>query len=258
MGEKADPFGGGSDPVKSSTEPFADPFGVKPPTGGNPADPFTGAFGLNHSAKIDSFSSSSDPFGNSFATSFGSDPFGGPNNNVNSSGGSDPFSLTNLNALKPPSDINSNQSKPGLSSTSSTVTYRKESKSSVDGAAASEKTPKNKKSGHHFLPDLLSGSPLKTEKTPKEKKEKKSGSKFNLASPLKSKSKNSPKSEKKSSKTAGPTGEAAVDDIQLKMAAEVNKRAEDDRMRRLRMQEEQDLAYAIALSKAEAASLKSQ
>jgi hypothetical protein len=39
------------------------------------------------------------------------------------------------------------------------------------------------------------------------------------------------------------------------MASEASRRAEDDRMRRLRMQEEQDLAYAIALSKAEAASL---
>ena len=82
--EKADPFGGSAETVavKSSTEPFADPFGVKPAGSSNTgADPFSGAFGLNHSAKIDSFASSSDPFGSSFATSFGSDPFGGPNNN---------------------------------------------------------------------------------------------------------------------------------------------------------------------------------
>ena len=44
--------------------------------------------------------------------------------------------------------------------------------------------------------------------------------------------------------------------VHLKMASEASRRAEDDRMRRLRLQEEQDLAYAIALSKAEAASLK--
>ena len=46
------------------------------------------------------------------------------------------------------------------------------------------------------------------------------------------------------------------EDIQVRMASEASRRAEEDRMRRLRLQEEQELAYAIALSKAEAASLK--
>ena len=46
--------------------------------------------------------------------------------------------------------------------------------------------------------------------------------------------------------------------VQMKMAAEVSRRSEDDRRRKLQLQEEADLAYAIALSKAEAASLKSQ
>ena len=40
------------------------------------------------------------------------------------------------------------------------------------------------------------------------------------------------------------------------MAAELSKRSDDDRRRKLQLQEEADLAYAIALSKAEAASLK--
>ena len=44
----------------------------------------------------------------------------------------------------------------------------------------------------------------------------------------------------------------------MKMAADVSRRSEDDRRRKLQLQEEADLAYAIALSKAEAASLKSQ
>ena len=44
--------------------------------------------------------------------------------------------------------------------------------------------------------------------------------------------------------------------VHIKMASEASRRAEDDRMRRLQLQEEQDIAYAIALSKAEAASLK--
>ena len=46
--------------------------------------------------------------------------------------------------------------------------------------------------------------------------------------------------------------------VQMKMAADVSRRSEDDRRRKLQLQEEADLAYAIALSKAEAASLKSQ
>ena len=47
-----------------------------------------------------------------------------------------------------------------------------------------------------------------------------------------------------------------MEEMQVKMASEASRRAEEDRMRRLRLQEEQELAYAIALSKAEAASLK--
>lgn len=267
----ADPFNGKDDSKSFGADPFNgkdDPFGPEsilpsaPPSTNDPfapttntttsSDPFTGAFG-----KMDTFGSGSDPFGSSFSTT---DTFGGgSNNNFNNNSGSDPFSLTNLNALKPPpSDINFNQSKQqGLSSTSSTISYRKGSKSSAEGTPTEKSEVKHKKHGHNFVPDFLSGSPLKTEKTPKEKKEKKHG-KFNLTSPLKPKSKNSPKSDKKASKNAASSGEASADEIQLKMAAEVSRRTEDDRMRRMRLQEEQDLAYAIALSKAEAASLKSQ
>ena len=46
--------------------------------------------------------------------------------------------------------------------------------------------------------------------------------------------------------------------FQIKMAAEMSVRADEDRRRKLQLQEEADLAYAIALSKAEAASLKQQ
>merc|ERR1712029_787571 len=56
---------------------------------------------------------------------------------------------------------------------------------------------------------------------------------------------------------ATPMGQPTpMEDMQVKMASEASRRAEEDRMRRLRLQEEQELAYAIALSKAEAASLK--
>ena len=63
---------------------------------------------------------------------------------------------------------------------------------------------------------------------------------------------------KKHSKVVMPGGSDTVlgEDIQVRMASEASRRAEEDRMRRLRLQEEQELAYAIALSKAEAASLK--
>ena len=44
----------------------------------------------------------------------------------------------------------------------------------------------------------------------------------------------------------------------MKLASEASKKAENDRLERLRRQEEHDLAYAIALSKAEAASVKQQ
>ena len=44
--------------------------------------------------------------------------------------------------------------------------------------------------------------------------------------------------------------------LQIKMAAEMSLRADEERQRKLQLQEEADLAYAIALSKAEAASLK--
>ena len=51
-------------------------------------------------------------------------------------------------------------------------------------------------------------------------------------------------------------GLAQIYQIDFRMASEATKRAEEDRMRRIQLQEEQDLAYAIALSKAEAVSLK--
>ena len=49
-----------------------------------------------------------------------------------------------------------------------------------------------------------------------------------------------------------------LEESHLKMASEASRRDEGDRQRRLKIQEEQDLAYAIALSKAEAASLSNQ
>ena len=49
------------------------------------------------------------------------------------------------------------------------------------------------------------------------------------------------------------TGSGAPTGSHLQMASEASKKAELDRLERLRQQEERDLAYAIALSKAEAA-----
>ena len=55
-----------------------------------------------------------------------------------------------------------------------------------------------------------------------------------------------------SSSTGSGTG-APMETFHLQMASEASKKAELDRVERLRQQEERDLAYAIALSKAEAA-----
>ena len=55
-----------------------------------------------------------------------------------------------------------------------------------------------------------------------------------------------------SSSTGSGTG-APMETFHLQMASEASKKAELDRLERLRQQEERDLAYAIALSKAEAA-----
>ena len=46
--------------------------------------------------------------------------------------------------------------------------------------------------------------------------------------------------------------------LHVRMASEASKRAEEDRIRRIQLREEQDLAYAIALSRAEALSHKQQ
>ena len=56
-----------------------------------------------------------------------------------------------------------------------------------------------------------------------------------------------------SSSTGSGTGGAPMETFHLQMASEASKKAELDRVERLRQQEERDLAYAIALSKAEAA-----
>merc|ERR1711951_240933 len=110
-----------------------------------------------------------------------------------------------------------------------------------------------KKKTSHSLSDFLTGSPLKAadkdKDKVKEKKEKKHG-KFHISSPLKahkSKRGESPKSGSKSSASS----DNGVDEVQMKMAAEVSRRSEDERRRKLQLQEEADLAYAIALSKAE-------
>jgi len=91
----------------------------------------------------------------------------------------------------------------------------------------------------------------------KRKRTKKHG-KFHISSPLKSRNKDSPKSDKKGAKDSHGTEAAVTDQVMIKMAAEMSKREESERLRRLQLQEEQELAYAIALSKAEAASLNQQ
>merc|ERR1712029_90776 len=170
-------------------------------------------------------------------------------NNFGSS--NDPFSLTNLKPISTPSSVSDAslaKSSPAVSTTTNTVSYRKE-KLSSDSSAISDKSLKKKPS--HSFSDFLTGSPLKLDKgEKKEKKEKKSG-KFHLTSPLKTHKKESPSTDKKAKNSQHDQGSD-----ELKMAAEMSLRADEDRRRKLQLQEEADLAYAIALSKAEAASLK--
>jgi len=255
--ENADPFSApdsqvfGSDPFASSAsvDPFkseaSDPFSPQDNTYENSRNMKTEPFGKNDT----------DPFGSSFSSSFttssapNKDPFGSNSfssftaSNFGSS--NDPFSLTNL---KPISE-NPKTSKPSVNTTTNTVSYRKEKLSS--DSSLGDKSSKKKTS--HSLSDFLTGSPLKLDKGDKikEKKDKKHG-KFHLTSPLKTHRKESPSVEKKN-KTINET---ESDELQVKMAAEMSLRADEERRRKLELQEEADLAYAIALSKAEAASLK--
>ena len=83
-------------------------------------------------------------------------------------------------------------------------------------------------------------SPLRSKKSTKADKSKSAADLTNVGSGLEIASATAP----------------SLEEVHLHMASEASRRAEDDRMKRIRMQEEQDLAYAIALSKAEAASLK--
>ena len=277
----ADPFEENSDPFSApdsqvfGSDPFASSAPVDP-FKSEPSDPFSPqdkTYENSLNIKSDPFGKSdSDPFGSgSFSPSFNSapnkDPFGsnifGANTSSNFSSSNDPFSLTNL---KPASD-HLKTSKPSVSTTTNTVSYRKEKLSS--DSSVGDKTSK-KKSSHSFS-DFLTGSPLKLDKgdKSKDKKDKKHG-KFHLTSPLKTHKKESPSIDKKNKNhNEAESDEVKMKDtsmvkvnslmssqIQIKMAAEMSLRADEERRRKLELQEEADLAYAIALSKAEAASLK--
>merc|ERR1712029_666917 len=260
--ENSDPFGApdsqvfGADPFNSSEDPFksdaSDPFSAPASTENN----------YENSKSIrESDVSDPDPFGNSFTANFSSapapnrDPFGSSSFSNNFGSSNDPFSLTNLKPISTPSSVSDAslaKSSPAVSTTTNTVSYRKE-KLSSDSSAISDKSLKKKPS--HSFSDFLTGSPLKLDKgEKKEKKEKKSG-KFHLTSPSKTHKKESPTADKKSKSF---NNEKESDEFQLKMAAEMSLRADEDRRRKLQLQEEADLAYAIALSKAEAASLEQQ
>ena len=220
FGSKVDPFASnnGSDPFKSDngfeakSDPFASAFGPETsyenssriPSDPFASDPFTGAKTVNSSSS--STHDTSDPFGSSFTATFSStsphtDPFHNNNNKFSSSGGNDPFSLTNLRPPPSVPDING-KSSDRVTSTTSTVSYRKEKVSAESSDSSTSKVGLKKKTSHS-LSDFLTGSPLKaTEKDKvKEKKEKKHG-KFHISSPLKahkSKSGELPKSGSKSS-----------------------------------------------------------
>jgi len=149
----------------------------------------------------------------------------------------------------------------------------------VDSTSTS-KPHKSHSSKFSHLGDLLSGSPMKNsgsgghsdsnaiglkDSSSKEKKKKTS-----YLSPFRPKKQNSFSGVDKSKSAVdlshmGVTAASAppqqganpqMEALHVRMASEASKRAEEDRMRRIQLQEEQDLAYAIALSKAESVSLK--
>lgn len=258
----SDPFSGAGSRTVGNSDPFA-------PMSGSVADPFSAA--AAGVAKFDT--SATDPFGNSFG---GSAFSASQNNKLDSSFGvnsnaafsNDPFSLTNLNNLTTTTSTsadlnaihNNNNNNNGLTSsnsnssraatvstTNSTLSYRKDPRL-AGSLSASEK----KKTSTSFADSLPRPGSSGAEAKPK--KEKKAG-RFHLGSPLKH---ISPKAAVGGGGMMRLGSDMSAEEVQMKMATEVNKRSEEERLRRLQLQEEQDLAYAIALSKAEAASLKQQ
>ena len=196
-----------------------------------------------------------DPFSKSTEDPF-KDPFGS-----SSAWGADPFSAVpapvsrsktfNDDAFKewrPPPNKSINQLQKSETFVNTSQSLSRPWASPVDTSTTS--IPRNRPS----RPPALVNNNLNHLDLNVDKKAEKSQSKNNLKI-------FKPSFMKKDKKSKSGTSSGAVapplEEANVKMASEASKKAEKDRLERLRLQEQQDLAYAIALSKAEAASLSS-
>ena len=280
-----------SDPLNSNTlDDSFDPFSAKSlkktvakPSNASATDPFSWGksdqktsdpFGANSAKTTEdpfgaSAAKSADPFGSSSAKS--TDPFGSPKTSdpfgSNAAWAADPFSAVQVQVSKSKTSADPFGHTPMKNKLQKSETTSKmpslttQSLSRPWGKEDSIPRSRPKSNQDPFMPGL--------DLHPGDKKEKKN-SNFKLGH---FKPSNFIKREKSSSKTSssstkvikndlgGPSAPAQAQHMaesHVRMASEASKKAEEDRMARLRRQEEQDLAYAIALSKAEAASLSNQ
>ena len=187
-----------------------------------------------------------DPFSKSTEDPF-KDPFGSSSAWGTSSGASDPFSAVPVQKSKTFSDDAFKDWRPApnksMNPLQKSETFVSQSlsrpwASPVDTSTSS--IPRNRPS----RPPALVNNNLNHLDLNVDKKEKSKNLKIFKPSFM-----------KKDKKSKTPT--APLEEANVKMASEASKKAEKERLERLRLQEEQDLAYAIALSKAEAASLSS-
>lgn len=274
------------DPFKDANHRYGDPFEIEgaDPFTNESADPFTApvesAFGRSHQQQqtADFFAttkpSQNDPFASNWdsfdqkASPAASSAWGGSKNNLDDS--FDPFSAKN-NLSK------SNEDPFGASSSNwdpfNVPVVVSRSKTSSDAFAdfrpalpPPNKSLQKSETSHSLSrpwasPD--SSTSISRTRPPSKNVDlhndsaeslKKSKNNFKIPSlkgPFKKKDKNVIKNDLGSAPSP-------VEDNHIKMASEASRRAERDRLERLRIQEEKDLAYAIALSKAEAASLNNQ
>lgn len=225
-----DPFGSSSTPKKDTFDAFgSDPFASNNQKPAN-FEPFNNKDPFAGSPKKDNKKETFDPFGSS--TGWSTDPFSAAPSVQKSKTSIDPFSNLKSTPLQK-SETTQSLSRPWGSDNPSSIPRSRPSTRSDNNFQAldlsQDKKEKKKYSIGNLRPSFI--------------KKDKSGSKNTATKVIKN--------------DLNPTA-PPVEAANLRMASEASKKAEQERLERLRRQEEQDLAYAIALSKAEAASLNNQ
>ncbi|XP_043946670.1 epidermal growth factor receptor substrate 15-like 1 isoform X1 [Protopterus annectens] len=219
---KSDPFGS-SDPFAPSSVPSKgqDPFGNLDPFGSSAFSNNAGFADFSQMSKVQS----ADPFGSSFDSSgFSSDPF---------------RSQQDTPALPPKKNIPPRPKPPSVPQVYLYATLRKSTPVNLPGSAESTK------SHDTFQPfggDI--SDPFQSKK--------------GFSDPFSSKDPFGPSSSSKTSKGSSlgfaDFSSFSNEDQQLEWAKRESERAEQERLERLRRQEQEDLELAIALSKAEMSS----